>query len=80
MVDWQFTVFCREVGFVEIYAFLVLIFLAKNVSLLFLLLFPSLVIGILERDDFCHRYVPCTQLERSSAEDSKLHVGGVQVG
>ena len=26
MVDWQFTVFCREVGFVVIYAFLVLIF------------------------------------------------------
>ena len=42
MVDWQFTVFCREVGFVEIYVFMVLIFLAKNVSLLFLLLFASL--------------------------------------
>ena len=42
--DRQFTVFCREVGFVEIYAFLVLIFLAKYVSLLFLLLFPSLYI------------------------------------
>ena len=42
MVDWQFTVFCCKVGFVEIYAFLVLIFLAKNVSLLFLLLFASL--------------------------------------
>ena len=42
MVDWKFTVFCREVGFVEFYAFLVLFFLAKNVSLLFLLLFPSL--------------------------------------
>ena len=42
MVDWQFTVFCREVGFVEFYAFLVLFFLAKNVSLLFLLLFASL--------------------------------------
>ena len=26
MVDWQFTVFCREVGFVVIYALLVLIF------------------------------------------------------
>ena len=42
MVDWQFTVFCHEVGFVKIYTFLVLIFLAKNVSLLFLLLFASL--------------------------------------
>ena len=36
MVDWQFTVFCREVGFVEIYAFLVLIFLAKIVSAIFI--------------------------------------------
>ena len=36
MVDWQFTVFCREVGFVEIYAFLVLIFLAKIVSAFFI--------------------------------------------
>ena len=26
MVDWQFTVFCRKVRFVVIYAFLVLIF------------------------------------------------------
>ena len=42
MVDWQFTVFCREVRFVEIYAFLVLIFLAKIVSA-FLLLFASLL-------------------------------------
>ena len=41
--DRQFTVFCREVGFVKIYAFLVLFFLTKYVSLLFLLLFPSLV-------------------------------------
>ena len=30
MVDWQFTVFCREVGFVEIYALLVLIFLGQK--------------------------------------------------
>ena len=43
--DRQFTVFCREVGFVKIYAFLVLFCLAKYVSLLFLLLFPSLVKG-----------------------------------
>ena len=43
MVDWQFTVFCHEVRFVEIYAFLVLFFLAKNVSLLFVLLFASLM-------------------------------------
>ena len=42
MVDWQFTVFCCKVGFVEIYAFLVLIFLAKIVSV-FLLLFASLL-------------------------------------
>ena len=44
--DRQFTVFCREVGFVKIYAFLVLFFLTKYVSLLFLLLFPSLHPGI----------------------------------
>ena len=30
MVDWQFTVFCREVGFVEIYAFLVLNFFGQK--------------------------------------------------
>ena len=35
--------FCREVEFVEIYAFLANFFLAKNVSLLFLLLFASLL-------------------------------------
>ena len=29
MVDWQFTVFCREVGIVVIYEFLVLIFCGK---------------------------------------------------
>ena len=29
MVDWQSTVFCRKVGFVEIYAFLVLIFFGQ---------------------------------------------------
>ena len=45
MVDWQFTVFCRKVVFVEIYAFLVVIFLAKYVSLLFSLLFPSLLMA-----------------------------------
>ena len=43
---WLIKVFCREVGFVEIHAFSVLIFLAKYVSLLFLLLFPSLHPGI----------------------------------
>ena len=43
MVDWQFTIFCRKVGFVEIYAFLANFFLAKNVSLLFLSLFASLL-------------------------------------
>ena len=37
MVDWQFTVFCREVGFVEIYAFLVLIFFGqKCISAIFI--------------------------------------------
>ena len=30
MVDWQYTVFCREVRFVEIYAFLVLIFFGQK--------------------------------------------------
>ena len=29
MVDWQFMVFCRKVGFVVIYTFLVLFFVAK---------------------------------------------------
>ena len=33
MVDWKFTVFCREVGFVVIYAFFVLIFLRPNMRL-----------------------------------------------
>ena len=37
MVGWQFTVFCREVGFVEIYSFLVLIFFGqKCISAIFI--------------------------------------------
>ena len=45
MVDWQFTVFCREVGFVIIYAFFVLFFVAIYVSVLFKSLFATLPAG-----------------------------------
>ena len=42
MVDWQFAVFCRKVGFVVIYAFLVQFFVAKYATVLFKSLFATL--------------------------------------
>ena len=42
MVYWQFTVFSHEVGYVVIYAFLVLFFVAKYATVLFKSLFATL--------------------------------------
>ena len=52
MVDWQFTVFCREVEFDVIYAFLVLIFLDKYASVLFKSLFPTLALTIINYNTY----------------------------